>query len=252
MKNYTLECCVDSFESANAAMEGGASRLELCSCLQVGGITPGINLFREINSFCTLPVNILLRPRFGDFCYTRHEYRIMMRDACMFQDVGVNGMVIGVLTPEGKLNMPFMKDLIEAADGCAITLHRAFDMCVDPFETLEQAIELGCSSILTSGQCGTAMEGAELIAKLHKAAAGRIEIMAGCGVNSQNIKALVAATNTSAYHLTAKAKLPSSMTFRRGGLSMGLPSMSEYELWRTDSREVGTVDRILRNSPEPQ
>lgn len=252
MKNYTLECCVDSVESAIAATEGGASRLELCACLQLGGTTPDLNLYREVNSFSHLPVNVIIRPRFGDFCYTPSERAIMIRDVCMFQQEGVNGIVIGVLTPDGKLDLPFMEKLISCADGCAVTLHRAFDMCADPFEALEQAICLGCSSILTSGQQSTATEGAELIAKLKAAAAGRIEIMAGSGISSKNIAGLVAATKSTAYHLSAKMVLDSPMTFRRQGLSMGLPLMSEYDLWRTDSREVATVDHILRNLPVPQ
>lgn len=247
MTSYTLECCVDSTESAIAAQEGGAGRLELCAALQLGGITPDINLYRQISRFCSLPVNPLIRPRFGDFCYTRHERDIILRDVCMFAKEGVNGVVIGALTPDGRLDLPFMAELVEAADGCAVTLHRAFDLCVDPLQALEQAVELGISTILTSGQQGSAVLGAELLGELHKAAQGRIAIMAGSGVNSRNIAGLVAATGCSAYHLSAKTVLQSPMTFRREGLAMGLPLMSEYELWRTDSTEVAAVNQILQN-----
>lgn len=254
MKNYMLECCIDSTESAIAATQGGGDRLELCAALQLGGITPGINLYRQVNSFSHLPVNVLIRPRFGDFCFTPQECDLILRDVCMFADEGVNGVVIGALTPDGRLNMPFMRELCACGGkgGCAITLHRAFDMCVDPFEALEQAVELGISTILTSGQRSTAAEGSSLLAELRKAAAGRLEILVGSGVNSRNIKQLVDATGCRAYHLSAKAVLNSSMTFRREGLSMGLPLMSEYDLWRTDSAEVAAVKQILKNYPDPQ
>lgn len=247
MKNFMLECCVDSTESAIAAEAGGGNRLELCSALQLGGITPGLNLYRQINSYCHLPVNVLIRPRFGDFCFTSHEGEIMRRDVRMFDGEGVNGVVIGALTSDGRLDMPLMRELCACVEGCAITLHRAFDMCIDPFEALEQAVELGISTILTSGQRGTAVQGAELLAKLNKVAAGRIEILVGSGVSSRNIAQLVATTGCHAYHLSAKMVVNSPMTFRREGLSMGLPLMSEYDLWRTDSLEVAAVKDILQN-----
>lgn len=252
MKNFMLECCVDSVESAIAAETGGGNRLELCSALQLGGITPGLNLYKQIKSFCKLPMNVLIRPRFGDFCFTSHEGEIMRQDVRMFAAQGANGVVIGALTPDGRLDLPLMGELCACGEGCAITLHRAFDMCVDPFQALEQAVELGISTILTSGQRGTAMEGAELLARLNKAAAGRIEILVGSGVNSRNIAELVGTTGCHAYHLSAKTVVNSPMAFRREGLSMGLPLMSEYDLWRTDSNEVAAVKDILQNYSDLQ
>ncbi|MEG1206192.1 MAG: copper homeostasis protein CutC [Angelakisella sp.] len=252
MKNYTLECCVESVESAIAAMEGGAGRLELCSGLSGGGITPGLNLYRQVDSFCHLPVHVLIRPRFGDFCYTRHERAIIKADVCTFAQEGAHGVVIGALTPDGRLDMPFLRELVACAEGASITLHRAFDMCADPFEALEQAIELGITTILTSGQRSTATEGAPLIAQLHRAAAGRIAIMAGSGVSSKNVEALAGVTGVTAFHLSAKAPLESAMTFRRSGLCMGSSATDEYTLWRTDSREVSAVDHILKKLPDLQ
>lgn len=242
---FTLECCVDSVESALAAEQGGATRLELCADLPLGGTTPGISLFRAVRAHCALPVNVLLRPRFGDFCYSRYEREILAADAALFAEAGANAIVIGTLRPDGELNTEAMTEIIAAAPGVAVTLHRAFDVCRDPFAALEQAVELGVSTILTSGQAATAIKGAALIAALHKRAAGRLEILVGSGVNSRVIAALVAAAPTGAYHLSGKRSYNSPMLYRKEGVPMGLPLMSEFELWRTDPAEIAAVRRVL-------
>ncbi|MEG1687241.1 MAG: copper homeostasis protein CutC [Angelakisella sp.] len=245
MKNYTLECCVDSVESALAAEEGGATRLELCADLQLGGTTPGINLFRQVRRYCALPVNVLLRPRFGDFCYSSHELDIMTDDATMFAAEGANAVVIGVLRPDGTLNTAAMEQLIAAANNIRITLHRAFDVCADPFATLEMAAQLGVSSILTSGQQATALLGAALLATLHQQAGGRLEILAGSGINSRTIAPLAGVALTRAYHMSGKRTVESAMVYRKEGVPMGLPLLSEFELWRTDAAEVAAVRGVL-------
>lgn len=246
MLKYTLECCVDSVESAIAAAEGGATRLELCADLQVGGTTPGINLFRSVRRNCALPVNVLIRPRFGDFCYSRHELEIIVADAAMFASEGANAIVIGLLHPDGSLDTDAMSSVIAAAGGnVSVTLHRAFDVCCDPFAALEQAVELGVSTILTSGQAASAPEGAAMLAELYQQAAGRLEILAGGGVNSRVIETLCKTAHTHAYHMSGKQTLDSRMTYRKSGVPMGLPMMSEFELWRTSADEVAAVRRVL-------
>lgn len=245
MTNYILECCIESVESAISAKIGGASRLELCSGLSGGGITPNINLYKQVGKFCNLPIHVLIRPRFGDFYYTDHEREIIKADVRTFVQEGASGVVIGALNTDGTLDMPFLRELMDLSEGCFVTLHRAFDLCVDPFEALEQAICLGMKAILTSGQQSNAIEGAQLIAQLHKAAAGRINIMAGSGVNSKNVRELAKMTGINSYHLSAKVPVESAMTFRRFELSMGASATDEYTLWHTSKEEVAAVKDIL-------
>ena len=146
-----LECCVDSVESAIAAKSGGADRLELCQGLVIGGGTPGTALFQEIKNQMDIRIHALMRPRFGDFCYTRHEIDILCGDIRTFRKLGADAAVIGALKPDGTLDVEAMKRMNDAAGDMSITLHRAFDVCRDPFEALETAKELGVNTILTSG-----------------------------------------------------------------------------------------------------
>ena len=186
MNDYILEVCVDSAESALAAAKGGASRLELCQNLVIGGTTPGSKLFEVIRRQTTIPIHALIRPRFGDFCYTPYELEEICEEVAMYRELGAEGVVIGVLKEDGTMNMTAMEQLMEAANGMSVTLHRAFDVCRDPKEALEQAVSLGMNTILTSGQQNSAVKGAELLAELQRQAAGRIRIQAGGGAVSEN------------------------------------------------------------------
>ena len=163
MKDYILETCVDSVESAMAAAEGGADRLELCSNLIIGGTTPGPWLFEEIRKRSDIRIHALIRPRFGDFCYTDAEFSMIRNAVKDFRKMGAEGVVVGILKPDGTLNMEQMKELMDAAGDMSVTLHRAFDVCADPIEAMEQAISLGIDTILTSGQKNTCLQGAEII-----------------------------------------------------------------------------------------
>ena len=147
-----LEVCAHSVESAVSAERGGAMRLELCANLMIGGTSPDEDLFRMVRERVSVPVRVLLRPRCGDFLYTESEFELLCRQVKRFAALGADGIVIGVLTPEGDLDEERMAKLISLAGGCGVTLHRAFDVCRDPFAALEQLIELGCDRILTSGQ----------------------------------------------------------------------------------------------------
>ena len=166
MKEYILEACVDSVESAMAAVAGGADRLELCSNLIIGGTTPGPWLFEEIRNRSDIRIHALIRPRFGDFCYTDAEFSVIKKAVEDFRKIGAEGVVFGILKPDGTLNMEQMKELMEAAGDMSVTLHRAFDVCVDPLDTMEQAISLGIDTILTSGQRNTCLQGAGLLKEL--------------------------------------------------------------------------------------
>ena len=165
MNDYILEVCVDSAESALAAAKGGASRLELCQNLVIGGTTPGSKLFEVIRRQTTIPIHALIRPRFGDFCYTPYELEEIREEVAMYRELGAEGVVVGVLKEDGTMNMAAMEQLMEAADGMSVTLHRAFDVCRDPKEALEQAVSLGMNTILTSGQQNSAVKGAPALQK---------------------------------------------------------------------------------------
>ena len=246
MEKYILECCVDSVESAINAKSGGASRIELCSNLIIGGTTPDLALVGEIRRHTDIRIHALIRPRFGDFCYSKYEMEIMKSQIRALKEAGVEGVVIGVLDEDGNLNKKAMQELIAEADGLSITLHRAFDMCRNPYEGLEQAIELGIDTILTSGQKQSAWEGRELLAELIEKANGRIDIMAGAGVSAAVIEKLIPATKGTSYHMSGKITLDSPMKFRKEGVSMGLPSLSEYEIWQTSEEHVKAAVKVLK------
>ena len=239
MQKPLFEVCVDSFASAKAAKQGGADRLELCANLVIGGTTPSEYLFSQIQRDLGIPANVLIRPRFGDFLYTQEEFEEMEAQIARFRELGANGVVIGALTMEGKLDAEHLKPLLRAAGNMEVTLHRAFDMAADRAEALEQAVDLGFTTILTSGGLSGAVQGAQVLAKLKRQAAGRIRLMAGAGVNSGNIPELYAATGITAYHGSCRtADVESGMRYRNPNVSMGLPGLSEYTLFRTDPEEV--------------
>lgn len=232
-----IEVCVDSLASARAAVSGGADRLELCANLIVGGTTPSAHLIREAAKL-GVPVNVLIRPRFGDFLFDDDEKREQLEQIAQLKALGASGAVVGALTADGMLDEAFLSACREAAQGLHLTLHRAFDVCRDPFEALETAIRLGFDTILSSGQQATAAEGAGLLAQLIGRAADRMVIMPGSGVHAGNIAALQRGTGARAFHLSAKKSVPSGMLFRRAGVPMGLPMMSEFERFMTDEQEV--------------
>lgn len=250
-----LEVCVDSTASALAAKRGGADRLELCADLIVGGTTPSLTLVQQVKAETGLPVRALLRPRFGDFCYDSYELAQMEQLAAELVEAGADGIVTGVLTPEGALDADAMQPIYAASRKAAekagrpvaCTLHRAFDVCVDPFAALEAAREMGLCTILTSGQAASAPQGAALLRQLTEQAGKDVEILAGAGVSAQNIPVLAAQTGVRAFHLSGKQVLQSRMTFRREGVPMGLPGFSEFEVWQTSEANIRAARQALDN-----
>lgn len=242
---YTLECCVDSVESAIAAKKGGADRIELCSALVIGGLSPSQALYQKIREQVDIPIRVLLRPRFGDFCYTDFEHEIIKEEIKSFRNLGADGIVIGTMKPDGTLNLEQMKEFIEEAQGMPVTLHRAFDMCKDPFVTLEEVRKLGISTILTSGQKNTCVDGIELLKELVEKAQGETEILIGGGVDASVIPMLAEKAKAKAYHMSGKISMESKMCYRKQDVSMGVASVSEYEIWRTSEKRVREVRKIL-------
>lgn len=237
MAKHLIEVCVDSMESVREAVKGGADRLELCANLIIGGTTPSPHLIREAVK-TGVPVNVLIRPRFGDFLFTEDEKCEQLEQIAQLKALGAHGAVVGALLPDGSLDTEFLSACRAAASGLHLTLHRAFDVCRDPYEALDQAIRIGFDTILTSGQKATAVEGVDLLAKLTAEAGEKITIMPGSGVGAGNIRMLAEKTHARAFHLSAKKTRQSGMVFRRDGVPMGLPMMSEFERFVTDSEQV--------------
>lgn len=245
MMKYVLEACVDSVKSAIEAEKGGAQRVELCSNLIIGGTSPGAALFRQVRKNTNLRIRVLLRPRFGDFCYDEYEYEMMKEEVAMYRDLGADAIVTGILKSNGDLDVERMKELIEIAGDTPIALHRAFDVSRDPKTALEQAVELGIITILTSGQKNAAWDGRDLLKELVEQSAGRIEILAGAGISPATIEKLVPYTGVTSYHMSGKITLDSAMKFRRDGVSMGFPGFSEYEIWQTDQKNIRGAVAVL-------
>ena len=239
-KPFVLEVCVDSLESALAAKAGGATRLELCANLVIGGTTPSLALLRAVKGETGLPVHALLRPRFGDFLYTDREFSLLLEEGEALLDQGADALVCGCLTPQGDLDLPRMEQLASLAHsrGRRFTLHRAFDLCRDPFAALETCKALGVDTILTSGQAASCLEGAALLGELAQAAAP-VELLVGAGVDAAAIRALRQACPLfTSFHMSGKTVVESGMAYRKEGVPMGLPGLSEFEIWRTDEHKV--------------
>ncbi len=222
MKEFRFEVCANSVESCLAAQAGGADRVELCAGIPEGGTTPSYGdmaTARELLKETRL--HVIIRPRGGDFLYNPLEQHIMLKDIACARSIGADGVVFGCLTAEGDVDLPLMKQFMEASKGMSVTFHRAFDVCRNPQQALEDIIGLGCHRILTSGQQATAEQGIPLLKAMQQQAAGRIILLAGCGVNENNISRIAAETGIHEFHFSAREQVESGMRFRNPQVSMG-------------------------------
>lgn len=233
-----LEVSVDSVESAVIAQEGGADRLEVCSNFVIGGTTPGVSQFKQIRKACDIKLNVLIRPRFGDFLYTEPEFRMIEEDIRMFRELGADGVVVGCLLADGNLDLERMKILRDCADNMHMTLHRAFDVCRDPYQALRESIDLHIDTILTSGQEEDCIKGKEVIKNLIDQAGEKIHILVGSGVNAEVIRKLSDEIHVSNFHMSGKEIIQSGMIYRKENVHMGLESMNEFEIFRTAKEEI--------------
>lgn len=246
MENFTLEICVDRVESAINAEKGGATRLELCSNLIIGGTTPTKSLFEEVKRNVNIPINVLIRPRFGDFLYSEYEINMIKNDIEMFKELGANAVVIGVLTKDGEIDIENMKKLMEEAEGMSVTFHRAFDVCKDSIKAFQQLKELGVKTILTSGQEDSCLRGKELLKKLVEISNGNNpEILVGAGLNADNAEEIAKYTGAKAFHLSAKKIKESKMIYKKENVNMGSKEFSEFEILETDESVVREIYEIL-------
>lgn len=231
-----LEICVDSYASAKAAIAGGADRLELCSALAVGGLTPYEGLLRQIRKESDIPVRCLMRPRAGDFLYDASELELMRDQILQLKKAGANGFVIGCLKADGSLDVEAMKPLVEACGDCGITLHRCIDVSKHPCETYMDAMKLGIDTVLTSGAAGNCTAGKETIGVLlqMRDAYQGPEVLIGAGVNARVIAAFRKEfPGARAFHMSGKTEVESGMCFRREGVPMGLPGLDEWHIQQT-------------------
>lgn len=246
--NRILEVCVDSYASAMAAIAGGADRLELCSALSVGGLTPSPALLKQIRGASDIPVRCLMRPRGGDFLYTSEEIRQMAMEMEMLRQAGADGFVIGCLTAEGELDAEAMEPLLAAAAGKGLTLHRCIDVSRNLEETYRQAAKLGFDTVLTSGGAGKCLEGMETIGRLFAIRDRECgpEVLIGAGVNAKVIAAFrQKLPGARAFHMSGKTEIESGMRFRREGVPMGLPGLDEWHIPVTSEEAVREARRIL-------
>ena len=226
-----IEICANSVESAVKAQEGGAYRVELCAGIPEGGTTPSFGDIRMARQLLQkTKLHVIIRPRGGDFLYSKLELDIMLHDIKVARQLGADGVVFGCLTAEGNVDVPAMKMLMNAVGDMSVTFHRAFDMCKNPQEALEQIIALGCNRILTSGQAPNAVKGIPQLKELVKQADGRIIIMPGCGVNPSNILQIAEETGASEFHFSGRSTYESGMIYRNPKVSMGgTVKIEEYE-----------------------
>ncbi|MGC7589870.1 copper homeostasis protein CutC [Bisgaard Taxon 46] len=239
-----LEVCIDNIESALTAEQAGADRLELCGSLSVGGVTPPYSLIKSAVNLVKIPCYVMIRPRAGDFLFSANEVKMMLDDIQIAKELGAKGLVIGALTEKAKIDLATCEKLIQAADGLGVTFHRAFDLCQDPFESLEQVITLGCERILTSGQKTTALQGKNLLKKLVEQANDRIQIMAGAGVNAENALTLISQANVQELHLSGKSYRLSAMKLQSDAV-MGNNAEEDQKIWITDYDKIQAVRKQL-------
>ena len=230
---------MDSVESAINAEKGGASRLELCSNLVEGGTTPSLGLLRVIKERVKIPVYVMLRPRGGDFVYSEDDFQVMKENLVLFKENGADGLVFGILTPDGVIDVIRSKEIIQLSRPLPVTFHRAFDMVKDPATSLDTLISLGVDRVLTSGQESTALEGLPLLASLIKQAQAKIIVVPGGGITERNLQRILKESGAKEFHCSARSSRDSTMVYRNGHVSMGASYGSpEFSIKIADTARV--------------
>lgn len=236
-----LEICTETPAGLAAAQRGGAQRVELCSALSEGGLTPSMALIRMACRMSSITTHVLVRPRSGDFLYSTEEQALILKDIEIAVNEGAAGVVVGGLTSEGDVDMDFLRCCVAAASGASVTFHRAFDLCREPFRALNEIIDCGCNRLLTSGQAPTAEAGIPLIAQLVECAGNHLSILPGCGVNPKNAKRILVETGAREIHASARKVIASRMRMIRKGVAMGKLENGEYARLETSESVVREI-----------
>jgi copper homeostasis protein len=248
---FILEVCVDSVESAAAAEHGGAHRVELCSNLFDGGVTPSAGLIATVRQTISIGLHVMIRPRGADFCYSDDEFEIMRRDILMAKQLGVDGVALGILDLDGRVDVSRTKQLVDLAAPLRVTYHRAFDMSSDLFASLRDLQTMGVHCVLTSGGKQSAAEGAETLKRLVAAASGGIAIMAAGGIEDSNVSTLIERTGVREIHASLKFAVPSPMRYQNDKISMGASKGREYQRFVVHQQKVQRLLQAASNG-EPK
>jgi copper homeostasis protein len=247
-KKAILEICIDSVGSAIAAEKGGADRVELCQNLFEGGTTPSAGMIEMVRRKVKIPVFVIIRPRGADFCYSDEEYRVIRTDIIRAHELGADGIVLGLLKPNGAIDRKRVRELIDLAQPLPVTFHRAFDVARDPFEALEELIDLGVDRILTSGQERTVIEGMDLLVELIKKAGDRIIIMPGGGITDRNFAKIRKLSGAREFHMSASGPVESKMKFQVTRVPMGRELRPPEFAWSMTSMDkVSRVSAMCRH-----
>ncbi|NLS14260.1 copper homeostasis protein CutC [Vibrio sp. SM6] len=243
-----IEVCIDNLESLSLAIDGGATRIELCSALSVGGLTPSVGFMNCAAKASSVPVHAMIRPRQGDFLYSQAEIELMVEDIRAAAHAKLQGVVFGVLTQDGTIDKDANGHLIALAHrlGLSVTFHRAIDQCRDPIEALDWLIEQQCERVLTSGLASSAINGVETLAQMVNFAQGRIQIMAGAGVNPSNVATLVERSGVQEVHLSGKGERPSAMGYISATSKMGSEAVDDFIIPLTNPNVIAATIEALR------
>lgn len=242
-----VEICVDSVESALAAQRGGAHQVELCADLLEGGITPSAGMIEEVRTRTTLPLQVMIRPRGGDFLYSSPEIEVIKRDIRMAKESGASGITLGLLMPDGTIDKEHTAALVELAKPLPVTFHRAFDMVADPVVSLEDLVLCGIRCVLTSGGAPFAEQGHARLRDIVHIAGSRIEVMVCGGIRHHNVAQILQITGAKAIHANPQVFTPSPMTYRNNQLSLSADSSREFQRAVVNEDEVRLLMDALQS-----
>lgn len=246
-KNFKIEICANSLASVSEAQIGGADRVELCDNLSEGGTTPSAaTIYYAVKNF-DIDVNVLIRPRSGDFLYTDDEFKLIKKDIEIAKDFGANGVVCGLLLKDGNIDFKRTQEIVKLAYPMEFTFHRAFDMCLHPLESIDELVNIGVKRILTSGQKQKAIDGVNMIASMVEKSDSRIIIMPGAGINEKNVLEIKNRTAAIEFHLSAQNFINSKMEYFNNNLSMGGGNpQEEYKIRQSDSKRIKKIISSLK------
>ncbi|PSW00278.1 copper homeostasis protein CutC [Photobacterium lipolyticum] len=241
-----IEVCIDNLESLHYAQQGGATRIELCSSLALGGLTPSVGFMKQAAKHALIPVYAMIRPRQGDFLFSDDEIELMLEDIHAAKQAGLQGVVVGVLTPQSQINRDALTTLVKEAKGLGVTFHRAIDQCREPFEALDTIMSTGCERVLTSGLEANALAGTDTIARMVQHCGNRLSIMAGAGVTADNAVEIIAKSGIEEIHLSGKSTRASHMINVARQAHMGSADIDDFLIPVTSAEKIAAVVRAIQ------